>query len=215
MFWVSVNFMALVPVFSFASDQSFSRVWSIREDVARQGKPYSTFAIEIDKDAAGNISGSYCFIARYGNRIDCGPDGEKNLSGRVEDGKNKARLNFYSFFGAADGVAEITVSGDRLLWNVVEQPQGGDYYGPLRVELHRDDLLRYHSVERKVVAKIAFLYDSPSKSQVSRAYVIKGDSVRVVEVSADLKFWKIEFLTKNGNRLNKWIDCSEIDFCAK
>ena len=112
-------------------------------------------------------------------------------------------------------MVEIAVSGDRLLWNVVEQPKGGDYYGPLRVELRRDDLLRYHSVERKVVAERAFLYDSPSKSKVSRAYVIKGDSVRVIEISADLKFWKIEFLTKNGHRLNKWIGCSEIDFCAK
>ncbi len=207
--------MALMPVFSFASDQSFSGVWSIREDVAGQRKLYSTFVIEINKDKVGNISGSYCFITRYGNRIDCSSDGEKNLSGRVEDGKNKARLSFYSFFGATDGVAEITVSGDQLLWNVVEQPKGGDYYGPLRVDLRRDDLLGCHSVERKVVAERAFLYDSPSKSKVSRAYVIKDDSVRVIEVSADLKFWKIEFLTKNGHRLKKWIDCSEIDFCAK
>lgn len=45
--------------------------------------------------------------------------------------------------------------------------------------------------------------------------MIKGDSVRVVEVSDDSKFWKIEFMTENGSRLVKWTDCAEIDFCAK
>ncbi len=204
-----------MPAFVFANNQSFSGVWSFREGAAGQSKPYSTFVIRIGKNKAGNISGSYCFITRNGNRIDCSPGGQNNLSGRVEGNENKVRVNFYSFFGAVDGVTEIVVSGDRLLWNVVKQPQGGDYYGPLRAEMHRETSLGYLSVERKVVVRKAFLYDSPSKSQVSSVYVIKGDSVRVVEVSDDSKFWKIELLTKNGRRLNKWIDCSEIDFCAK
>ena len=213
--WISVNYMMLMPVFAFANDQSFSGVWSSREDVAGRSKPYSTFVIRIGEDNAGNISGSYCFVTRNGGRIDCSPDGENNLNGRSGLVENKARVSFYSFFGAVGGVAEIVVSGDRLLWNVVKQPQGGDYYGPLRAEMHRETSLGYRSVERKVVARKAFLYDSPSKSQVSRAYVVKGDSVRVVKISDNLKFCKIEFLTKNGRRLNKWIECSEIDFCAK
>ncbi|NTX26554.1 hypothetical protein HT746_05280 [Burkholderia pyrrocinia] len=187
LFLISVNFMMLMPVFSFASDQSFSGVWAFRESVAREGKPYSTFVVRIDKEKAGNISGPYCFITRNGSRIDCGPDGERNVSGRIEYGKNKAHVDFYSFFGAMGGAAEIKVNGDRLLWNVVKQPEGGGYYGPIRVEMRRDDLLGYRLGERKFVVKKAFLYDFPSKSQVTRAYVIKGDSVRVVEVSADSK----------------------------
>ncbi|WP_148669109.1 hypothetical protein [Burkholderia pyrrocinia] len=215
LFWLSAVLMILKSGLAFANDQSFSGSWSFKEVVTGQSKPYSTFVVKINEDGAGNISGSYCFITRNGNRIDCSPDGEHNISGRAEDRKNKALVNFYSFFGATGGVAEITLEGERLLWKVVKQPKGGGYYGPNRVEMHRDDLLGYRAGERKVVAKRAFLYDSPSKSQVSRSYVIKGDSVRIINVSPDSRFWKIEFVTANGRHLVKWIDCSDIDFCAK
>lgn len=103
LFWISANFLVLTPVFSFANDQSFAGVWSIKGDVAVQSKPYSTFVVEINEDRAGNISGSYCFITWNGNRSDCSPDGERNISGRADDSKNKALVDFYSFFGAAGG----------------------------------------------------------------------------------------------------------------
>ncbi|VWD12126.1 hypothetical protein BCO18175_04817 [Burkholderia contaminans] len=212
---LAIAFAVLVSSSAFATDRIFSGRWLFKKIVVGQSKPYSTFTVTIDEDRVGNIRGKYCFITQNGNRIDCNPDNELNISGRISGGKNKAVVRFYSFFGASGGVAEITVINNRLLWKVVKQPEGGDYYGPIHAELRRDDRSMRHYGERKVVVGRAFLYDSPSSAHVSHIYVIKGDYVRLVEVSSDLQFWKIEFVTKDENRLVKWINCSDIDFCAR
>lgn len=212
---LSIALSALVSISAFATDRNFSGRWVFTEVVVGQSKPYSTFTVTIDEDRMGNVRGRYCFITQNGNRIDCSPDNELNISGRISGGKNKAIVGFYSFFGASGGVAEITMINNRLLWNVIEKPRGGDYYGPIHAELRREDLPARHSGERKIVVGRAFLYDSPSSVQASRIYVVKGDYVRLIEVSSDLQFWKIEFMTKGGSRLVKWINCSDIDFCAR
>ncbi len=211
----SIALAALVSISAFAADRNFSGRWVFKEIVAGESKPYSTFTVTIDEDRAGNVRGRYCFITRNGNRIDCSPDNELNISGRISGDKNKAIVRFDSFFGALGGVAEITMTNNRLLWSVIEQPKGGDYYGPIHAELRREDLSTRHSGERKVVVGRAFLYDLPSSVQASRIYVVKGDYVRLIEVSSDLQFWKIEFVTRGGGRLVKWINCSDIDFCAR
>ncbi|WP_144023119.1 hypothetical protein [Burkholderia sp. AU15512] len=126
-----------------------------------------------------------------------------------------AAVNFYSFFGAVGGVAEMTINGDRLLWNVIKQPTGGDYYGPVRIEMRRSDFSRRHPGKKSVVVDRVSLHDAPSSSKVGPIFLVKDDFVELVDVSSDSKFWKIEFLAKNGRRFAGWIDCLSIDFCAK
>ncbi|WP_198404824.1 hypothetical protein [Burkholderia ambifaria] len=133
------------------------------ELILGQSKPYSMFTIKMDEDGMGNVRGRYCFITQNGNRIDCSPDEEFNIKGRISGDKNKAIVNFYSFFGASDGVAEMTVNSNRLQWRVIERPKGGDYYGPFRVELLKEDLPRHRARERKVGAGRAILSDIPSR----------------------------------------------------
>lgn len=212
---LSIALVALESISALATDRNLSGRWVFEEVVVGQSKPYSTFTVTIDEDRAENVRGRYCFITQNGNRIDCSPDNELNISGRISGDKDKAIVRFYSFFGASGGVAEITMINNRLLWSVIEQPKGGEYYGPIHAELRREDLSARHSGERKIVVGRAFLYDSPSSVQASRIYVVKGDYVRLIEVSSDLQFWKIEFIAKGGRRLVKWINCSDIDFCAR
>lgn len=88
----------LMPAFVFANDQSFSGVWSFREGVAGQGKPYSTFVIRIGENKSGSISGPCCFVTRNGNRVDCGSDGENNLVDVLKIMKIRCVLVFIRFF---------------------------------------------------------------------------------------------------------------------
>jgi hypothetical protein len=205
----------IAPVLAFAKDLPFSGEWTSVENVAGQSKPYSIFTITLNEDEAGNVHGAYCFITQGGNRVDCSSGKELNINGRVEDNKIIAAVNFYSFFGATDGMAEITVSGDWLIWNVVKHPEGGNYYGPLLVRMRKDTSAGPRPGERMVEVEKAFLYGTPSHSRGSHVYVVKGDYVKLINVSSDLRFWKVEFVAKDGRHIIRWIDCADIDFCAK
>jgi hypothetical protein len=165
----------------------------------------------------GNIHGAYCFVTQYGNRIDCSPDGELNVHGHVIGSSRKASVIFYSFFGAKNGFAELSLADDNsLTWNIVTHPQGDGYYGPNRIIFKKTvSQAATHVDERLVVVNKAYLYNEPSALRRSTAYVIKGDYVKPVSVSPDLRFWKVKFVAKSGRSIEKWIDCQDIDFCAK
>ncbi|WP_175840318.1 hypothetical protein [Burkholderia contaminans] len=212
---LSVTVLLMMPLLVLGKESFFSGRWSSIEMIAGQHKPYSTFTITASENESGEIRGAYCFITWAGNRIDCGSDGDFNISGRVGNNKKMAAVNFYSFFGAVGGVAEMTIDGDRLLWKVIKQPTGGDYYGPVRIEMRRSDFSGRRPGKQSVVVDRVFLHDAPSNSKVSRIFLEKGDSVELIDVSSDAKFWKIEFLSKNGRRFVGWIDCLSVDFCAK
>ncbi|WP_152036647.1 hypothetical protein [Burkholderia pyrrocinia] len=207
-------FILAIPLLVVAKELPFSGGWSSTEMIAGQRKLYSTFRIELAEDESGNIRGKYCFITQSGNRIDCAPDGELNISGRAGGDGNTVAVKFHSFFGAVGGLAKITTDGDWLIWDVIKTPEGGDYYGPLRAKMHKDSSVESHSGEKEVVKNKAFLYDTPSHSLAAHVYVVKGDRVKLLSVSPDLRFWKIEFISRNKRHYIKWIDCRDIDFCA-
>ena len=48
-------------------------------------------------ESGNRITGSYCYISRRGNRIDCPEDDEQNLSGKIAG--NRANVEFNSSFG--------------------------------------------------------------------------------------------------------------------
>lgn len=217
-FFCRLGFVILLitPLLALAKEFPFSGEWSAIETVGGQSKPYSTFTVALKEDESGDVRGTYCFITQNGNRIDCSPDKEVNINGHVEREKNTATVNFYSFFGATGGVAKITLGDDWLIWDVVESPKGGGYYGPMHITMHQDTSAESHAGERLVVSNKAFLYDTPSRSQATHTYVVNGDYVKLLSVSPDLQFWKIEFLSKNSRRhIIKWINCVDIDFCPR
>lgn len=117
---------------SSASFSAFNGKWGNVESVAGSNKPYAVFDIFLTTNGAGELKGSYCFVAQSAGRIDCDSEGSVKMLGRVPENNQKiAVVNFNPFFGASNDVAELTINDDNsIVWNVITQPTGGDYYGP-------------------------------------------------------------------------------------
>ena len=126
------------------------------------------------------------------------------------DGQH-AEVHFYSFFGAKDGWADLASSGNELTWKVTKNPKGDFFYGPYSVTLTRKQT-DVHQGERQVIVDKAYLYPTPSETKV-RTYIVKGEYVKLISVSDDLKFWKISYSGKNGVSIERWIDCHAINSC--
>lgn len=110
---------------------------SWEEETTRPGSdvPYSVFTVEL-RVSDRKVAGSYCFVTRFGKKIDCDPEGGDNLAGTVNpDGS--ATVSFDSTFGATGGKAVLKPRGDRMEWTTVESPTGGDFYGPESALLQR------------------------------------------------------------------------------
>jgi hypothetical protein len=211
LFIVAINCLSLRSIASAAAASNFSGNWEYVEHVDGSGKPYSTFKIKLNEKSDGVVTGSYCFITQSGNRIDCDTDGAKNIVGHIDENSQHAQVRFYSFFGAKDGVADLSYSDDTLTWKVTSNPVGEFFYGPYVAKLSRKQPDR-HENQRRVVVDKAYLYASPIKTKVE-TYAVKGSFVKLLNLSDDLKFWKISYSSKNGTQIERWIDCHAIDFC--
>lgn len=196
---------------SWAADGRFSGDWEYVELVAGSSKPYSTFEIKLNEAGDGTVTGSYCFITQNGNRIDCDINGAENITGHVREDGRRAEVHFYSFFGAKDGLADLVSYDDALTWKVANNPKGDFFYGPYSVTLTRKQA-EAHQGERKVVVDKAYLYPTPSETKV-KTYVVKGEYVKLISISDDLKFWKISYSEKKGVTIERWIDCRAISSC--
>jgi hypothetical protein len=190
---------------------NFSGNWEYVERVDGSSKPYSTFEMKLNETSDGAVTGSYCFITQRGNRIDCDTGGAKNIAGHVEEDGRHATVNFYSFFGAKGGVANLSSNDDTLTWKVTGNPSGDFFYGPYATTLTRKQP-DTHEGERQVVVDKAYLYPTPSETKV-KTYVVKGDYVKLLNVSDDMEFWRISYSGKNGTEVERWIDCHAINFC--
>jgi hypothetical protein len=207
----------LIPGVAFSRTSVFTGKWGVIENFPGSVSPYSVLDLSLIEGSGGELNGSYCFVTQYGGKIDCSPE-EANISGHVVTGHaNRAVVNFNSFFGAKNGVAELEVNDDgSITWNVITVPRGGEYYGPSHAIFRKEvSEARLQAGEKAVVVNRAYLYDEPSFENRGQAYLIKGDHVEIVKVSSDLKFWQIEYAPKRGGRIKKWLDCRDIDFCAK
>jgi hypothetical protein len=191
----------------------FSGEWKYVEHLGASEKPYSTFDIRLTERTDGEIQGSYCFVTQGGNRIDCDPDGKAiNITGHVTPDGNSAKVHFYSFFGAKDGVAELAATGSDLTWQVTKNPSGDFFYGPYKVELKKTPEDK-HRGERRVVIDKAYLYGQPFASPATKIYVVKGDYVKLIKISDDFKFWQVQYVSSNGVAIERWIDCNAIASC--
>lgn len=201
----------LIHSTAWTAEGVFSGDWEYVEHVAGASKPYSTFEIKLHETRDGAVTGSYCFITQNGNRIDCDADGAENIFGHVREGGQQAEVRFYSFFGAKDGVVDLVSHGDTLSWEITKKPIGDFFYGPYSVTLTRKQS-DVHQGERQVVVGKAYLYPMPSATEV-KTYIVKGEYVKLISISDDLRFWKISYFEKNGITIERWIDCRAINSC--
>ncbi len=95
-----------------------------------------TFRLKLyqNKDS---IWGQYCAAAYAGLRMDCSFDTEFNITGNIF--KDSARVRFYSFYGAKNGLASLHCIGDTLIWKIIRWPSGGEVFAP---EIARLNILK-------------------------------------------------------------------------
>ncbi|SAL10267.1 hypothetical protein AWB71_00155 [Caballeronia peredens] len=201
----------MFPVPCVAGNGSLSGEWEYIEHVAGSNKPYSNFQLNLSEGSNGTVTGSYCFITQNGNRIDCDLSGVKNIHGDVEKDGRHANVQFNSFLGAKAGLAYLNRYDNILTWKVIKNPIGDFFYGPYSVTLKRKQSNMYQG-ERQVVVDKAYLYPAPAET-TAKSYLVKGDFVKLISISDDLKFWRILYSVKNGSQIERWINCEAINFC--
>lgn len=103
--------------------------WKWRSDDKSQ-----EFTIKIKKVEKDSVFGQYCAVYNNGNKLDCDFNDKNNLQGLLI--KDKIQLNFYSFFGAKNGKAEIKILKNHIEWKVIKSPEG-EYYSPESATLYR------------------------------------------------------------------------------
>ncbi len=123
----------------FASDD-FTGQWSGQEK-NDNGSLYSTLTLKL-KQQNNNIMGSYCYVTRSGNKIDCPDNEQKNLKG-VANGNN-ALIDFDSAFGGVKGKASLEIKDNKVIWKLIKDPENGEFYAPknytLDKEVNQDNL---------------------------------------------------------------------------
>ena len=90
------------------------------------------FTLKIKKISKDSIFGQYCAVYNNGSKMDCDFDDINNVKGVIQ--KNKALLEFSSFFGANNGKAELIFNKNNLKW-IVTKPPHGEYYAPNNIIL--------------------------------------------------------------------------------
>lgn len=95
--------------------------WITQGESNAEGIPISSFSLHVT-EANQQITGEYCYISNYGNRIDC----DNAFTGK-KIGKNSYSVQFDSQFGGVNGRATLQLKQQKLYWTLVQAPQHGDY----------------------------------------------------------------------------------------
>ncbi|EDT03235.1 hypothetical protein BamIOP4010DRAFT_3233 [Burkholderia ambifaria IOP40-10] len=109
-----------------------------------------------------------------------------------------------------NGVSDISLNNGELHWKVRKNPDGDFFYGPLDVYLTKDSKAPNN---RQVTANRAHLYAEPVSKNRSKSYIIKGDVVELLNISDDLKFWRVRYTAKDGRIIERWIECGTVNAC--
>lgn len=73
-------------------------------------------------------------------------------------------------------------------------------------ELLKQSIVTFISSFRKVILKDkTYLYLKPSKDSLTKAYLIKGDEIRILKESEDTVWQKIAYIDKNSKILIRWV----------
>ncbi len=116
-----------------AAPPSLLGSWSAQGPSNAQHIPIHQFNINIHQ-ANQNISGEYCYISQYGNRIDC----DNTFHGK-QISPQHYQIHFDSSFGGRNGIAELSLTpSQHLTWTLIQAPQSGEYHIPQSSELHLD-----------------------------------------------------------------------------
>jgi hypothetical protein len=215
---IFISILSSSPLFAQGGQSGYEGAWSFEKDVSGQSTPYSTFELDIDVHE-NEVSGRYCYVTQFGNKIDCEPNDPPNIYGSIgSDGT--LQISFNSFSGASGGVATISRVGDELQWKVVKNPVGEGFYGPEQAEL---SMLQPTSAGAggndgsgetvKITSDEAYLFNGPSEQLKTKAYLVKGDEVKVVGRSGDKNYIHVNYLSKKAGVSDRWVRCENANLC--
>ena len=166
---VMISFIFTAPVYAALTELPLTGRWVEEGVLNRQQIPIHMFSLDI-KIANDALSGHACYIANYGQRIDCdNPFYGKKIS------PNTYIVNFNSQFGGRDGLAELHVTDhQQLLWTLLKAPKQGEYYAPTHAVLHLDQSSKHYLTINKTKV---FIYKDPEAQSPSQSYLVLGDKV--------------------------------------
>jgi hypothetical protein len=215
---ILVSILSSSPLFAQGGQGRYAGAWSFEKDVSGRSTPYSTFELDIDVHE-NDVSGRYCYVTQFGSKIDCEPNDPPNIHGSISS-DGTLQISFNSFSGASGGVATISRVGDKLLWKVVKNPVGEGFYGPEQAEL---SMLQPTDAgvggndgsgeNIKITSDKAYLFSGPSEQLKTKAYLVKGDEVKVVGRSDDKNYIHVNYLSKKVGVLDRWIRCENANLC--
>lgn len=177
-------------------------------------EPISSLSIDINDISASNIEGKYCYISRYGKKIDC----LNNFQGIAINDKQYL-ITFDSSFDNIQGKATLTLEEDKVIWTLKEFP------ADLNISARKNAVLlkktnqqistsistantapELHTTKYIVNVKKAFIYKQPNVNSVTSSYFIKDDQVEALTIS---KNWiKVSYLkgSKQG-----WLHLDDLE----
>ncbi|WP_434744949.1 hypothetical protein [Candidatus Pantoea rara] len=133
-FGFSIVFLLSFSSLSLFASDDFTGQWSGQEK-NDSGSLYSTLTLKL-KQNNNNITGSYCYVTRGGNKIDC-PEGDgSNLKGTA-NGK-KALIEFDSAFGGVKVKASLELKDNKVLWKLIKDAENGEFYAPKAYALDKE-----------------------------------------------------------------------------
>jgi len=94
-----------------------------------------TFTLDLEVTKNNEIIGSYCNITQNGNRIDCSPDDDKNITGILKT--DTIYVKFKGFYDeAASGEAKLYKENDSCIVWILGKCKG-DFYLPKKAKLKK------------------------------------------------------------------------------
>jgi hypothetical protein len=171
----------------------------------------SLLTLSLEKEGGDGVIGTYCYIARYGNRIDCPTDDKNNVTGRFEDGGKKAELIIQSSY--VSGVSTVLVVADKqgLSYSLQEAPADVTYFGPTNVYLSRNS--DHGNCLASVSETKAFFHRGPHVLLKGASYVLRKDTVMLQEISEDREFIRAAYINREGIRTEGWLRCQDLSLC--
>lgn len=175
-----------------AAENSLKGSWVEVAAANAEGIPMHVFNLEIDR-ADENISGNYCYVSNYGNRIECKHafKGKRLAADRYQisfGGALTGAVAELRWLNAVDAQVPQNQSTAQLLWTLIQYPRKADISMPTLARLSLQqanarvckqeceperDRENYLTIQ----AQRAYLYKAADPATQIQSYLIKGDKV--------------------------------------
>ncbi|MFT5428588.1 MAG: hypothetical protein ACI8R1_001546 [Psychrobacter glaciei] len=159
--------------------------WSV-DTYDSNKEPISSLSIDINDISISNIEGKYCYITKYGKKIDCLNDFKGNA---IND--KQYLITFDSSFDNVQGEATLTLEKDKVIWTLKKFPADLGVSARKHAVLLRDinqqvststsdTIPEFYNTEYIVNVKKAFIYKQPDLNSKTSSYFIEGDEIKVL-----------------------------------